>query len=54
MIYRFEDCELNTDIYTFSNAGESQRLEPKVFDLLIYLIEHRDRVVSKDELLEQL
>ncbi|WP_089720889.1 winged helix-turn-helix domain-containing protein [Candidatus Entotheonella palauensis] len=54
MIYRFEDCELNTDVYTFSHAGKPLRLEPKVFDLLVYLIENRDRVVSKDELLERL
>lgn len=54
MIYRFEDCELNTDVYTFSRAGEAQRLEPKVFDLLTYLIQHRDRVIHKDELLAEL
>jgi len=28
-------------------------LEPQVFDLLLYLIEHRDRVVGKDELCEK-
>jgi pimeloyl-ACP methyl ester carboxylesterase/DNA-binding winged helix-turn-helix (wHTH) protein len=27
-------------------------LEPQVFDLLVFLIEHRDRVVSKDDLIE--
>jgi predicted ATPase/DNA-binding winged helix-turn-helix (wHTH) protein len=27
-------------------------VEPQVFDVLVYLIEHRDRVVSKDELFE--
>ena len=27
-------------------------LEPKVFDVLVYLLEHRDRLVTKDELLE--
>jgi DNA-binding winged helix-turn-helix (wHTH) protein len=29
-------------------------LQPRVFDLLCYLIEHRDRVVGKEELLEAL
>lgn len=33
--------------------GQRVDLEPKVYALLIHLIEHRDRVVSKDELLEQ-
>ena len=28
------------------------RVEPQVFDLLVHLIRHRDRVVSKDDLLE--
>ncbi len=54
MIYRFEACELNTDVYTFSHAGKVRQLEPKVFDLLVYLIQHRDRVVPKEELLKQL
>ena len=27
-------------------------LEPKVFDVLLYLLEHRDRIMTKDELLE--
>jgi DNA-binding winged helix-turn-helix (wHTH) protein len=31
-------------------AGEPVPLEPQVFDLLGYLIDHRDRVVTKDEL----
>jgi DNA-binding winged helix-turn-helix (wHTH) protein/ATP/maltotriose-dependent transcriptional regulator MalT len=29
-------------------------LQPLVFDLLVYLVRHRDRVVTKDELLSQL
>src|SRR2546430_5444165 len=32
--------------------GERIALEPQVFDLLVYLVRHRDRVVSKDELLQ--
>lgn len=34
--------------------GQAQVLEPRPFDLLLYLIEHRERVVPKDELLQQL
>jgi TolB-like protein/tetratricopeptide (TPR) repeat protein len=33
-------------------GGELLRLEPQVFDLLAYLVQHRDRVVGKDDLLE--
>src|SRR5262245_10576206 len=33
-------------------AGEIVRIEPQVFDLLVHLIQHRDRVVSKEELID--
>src|SRR5215469_4121661 len=32
-------------------GSESVAVEPQVFDLLIYLVENRDRVVSKDDLI---
>lgn len=34
-----------------SRLGEAVHLEPQVFDLLLHLIENRDRVVSKEDLL---
>jgi DNA-binding winged helix-turn-helix (wHTH) protein/ATP/maltotriose-dependent transcriptional regulator MalT len=34
--------------------GQERPLQPLVFDLLVYLVQHRDRVVSKDELLTKL
>ena len=33
--------------------GQAQALEPLAFDLLAYLLRHRDRDVSKDELLDE-
>jgi DNA-binding winged helix-turn-helix (wHTH) protein/class 3 adenylate cyclase/tetratricopeptide (TPR) repeat protein len=54
MIYRFDDCELDTDLYTFHKGGMSSALESKVFDILLFLIEHRGHVVSKQELLAHL
>src|SRR5262249_52362082 len=53
MIYRFADCTLDTQLYTLQRAGQTTRLAPKVFEVLCYLIAHRDRVVSKQELCEQ-
>lgn len=53
MIYRFADCALDTQLHSLHRAGQSIRLTPKVFEVLCYLIEHRDRVVSKQELCEQ-
>jgi TolB-like protein/cytochrome c-type biogenesis protein CcmH/NrfG len=36
-----------------SYAGEGVSLEPQVFDLLLYFLENRDRVVGKDELFDK-
>jgi predicted ATPase len=54
MRYRFEGCELDTAVYRLTVAGRTEPVEPQVFDLLAYLIEHRDRVVSKEELLDNI
>ncbi len=50
MIYAFGDCEFHSELYTLTRAGQQIHLRPKVYRTLTYLIEHRDRVVSKDEL----
>jgi DNA-binding winged helix-turn-helix (wHTH) protein/predicted ATPase len=52
MIYRFEDYELDTALFELRHEGQPCKLEPQVFTVLTYLIEHRDRVVTKDELLD--
>ena len=52
MIYQFLDFELDAGIQELRNAGEPTAIEPQVFDLLLYLIENRDRLVSHDQLLE--
>lgn len=49
-IYRFGDCELNLHRRELRRGGEFIDLQPKAFDLLAYLIAHRDRAVDKDEL----
>lgn len=53
MEYHFADCVLDTQLRTLHRRGQRLRLTPKVFAVLLYLIEHRDRVVSKQELCEQ-
>jgi DNA-binding winged helix-turn-helix (wHTH) protein len=52
MRYVFGDYTLNTECYELRHAGVRIPLRPKVFQLLAYLIIHRDRVVLKDELVE--
>src|SRR5262245_26061598 len=53
MNYIFGDCELDTSLYTLQRAGQGIRLRPKVFRVCLYLLEHRDRVVSREELCTQ-
>ena len=51
MLYLFEDFALDTHRRELHRGSDLVSLEPKVFDLLAYLIEHRERVVSKDDLI---
>ncbi len=51
MLYFFEAYALDTDRRELKRGTELIALEPQVFDLLVYLIENRDRVVSKDDLI---
>ena len=51
MRYRFEDYALDTALRELRRQDRVVTVEPQVFDLLAYLVRHRDRVVSKDDLL---
>lgn len=51
MRYLFENCALDMARRELNRGGAPVSIEPQVFDLLAYLIRHRDRVVSKDDLL---
>lgn len=51
-VFRFENYVLNTGTFELSQDGERISVEPQVFDVLTYLVEHRDRVVPKHELLD--
>lgn len=52
MIYRFDRFSLDTALRELRDGGATVPLEPQVFDLLHFLIAARDRVVSKDEMLD--
>ena len=54
LIYQFNQFSLDTAQYRLTKAGDSVAVEPLVFDLLVYLLENRERVVSRDELLNTL
>ena len=52
MIFSFGAFELDTDVFELRRAGVPVAMEPQVFSVLAYLVEHRDRVVTKNELLD--
>ena len=54
MIYRFDAFELDMAQFELRKDAEPCSLEPQVFALLAYLIEHRERLVPKDEIFEKL
>ena len=49
-VLRFNDCEFDPDRRELRRNGEVVPLEPRVFALLLYLIEQRHRAVDKDEI----
>src|ERR1700693_3926992 len=52
MQFLFKDHVLDVDRRELRRGAELIALEPQVFDLLVYLVRNRDRVVSMDALLE--
>ena len=44
--------ELDPDVYELRRDGAVVPLEPQAFDVLLHLVAHRDRVVSKEELMD--
>jgi DNA-binding winged helix-turn-helix (wHTH) protein/tetratricopeptide (TPR) repeat protein len=53
MQYQIADFLIDTARFRISSGGAPIPAEPKVFDLLVYLIEHRDRVVTREELFRE-
>lgn len=51
-IYRVGSATVDTASRQIKFDGQVADVQPKVFDLIVYLIRHRDRVVSKDELFD--
>lgn len=53
MKYQIAEYVIDTARYRISSADAVLPAEPKVFDLLVYLIRHRDRVLSREELFRE-
>jgi len=51
VLFLFANHVLDTDRRELHRGSQPIAVEPQVFDLLVYLVENRDRVVSKDDLI---
>ena len=49
---QFDDLEIDAERYELRKGGAPVAVEPKVFDLIRFLAENANRLVSKDELIE--
>lgn len=54
MLLTFRGYELDTKLFALRCEGQPCQIEPQVFNLLLYLVQHRDRIVTHHELLEAL
>src|SRR5215468_6761543 len=52
--YCFGEFEIDVARHELRRACAIVHIEPQVFDLLVYLIRHRDRIVGKDELIDSI
>jgi len=50
-VFTFDDCSIDCDRRELRRGADLIGVEPQVFDVLVYLIRNRDRVVSRDDLL---
>ena len=51
MIYRVGNFEIHPNTRTIYDQDRQLHVQPKPFDIILYLIENRERMVSKDELI---
>jgi pimeloyl-ACP methyl ester carboxylesterase/DNA-binding winged helix-turn-helix (wHTH) protein len=51
--FRFDGCEVDLQRFELRRDGAAVAVEPQVFDVLVHLLRHRDRVVTKEELLDE-
>lgn len=51
-IYQFDDVRVDLEKFDLIKADSRVHLEPKAFQVLVFLIEHRGRLVEKRELLD--
>ena len=52
MRFRFRDCVVDKQRFELLRSGEPVEVQPKVLSLLIFLLENRERALTKDEILD--
>jgi TolB-like protein len=52
MRFVFGDCTLDAIKRELWRGGQAVHVEPQVFDLLLHLVRNRDKVISKEDMLE--
>ena len=53
MNFRFADFEIDVARQELRRGDAIVRIEPQVFDVLLHLVRNRDRIVRKDELIDE-
>jgi len=51
--FRFDEFEIDLGQQELRRSGQVVRIEPQVFELLVYLVRNSNRIVSKEELIEE-
>ncbi|MBL4630444.1 MAG: winged helix-turn-helix domain-containing protein [Paraglaciecola sp.] len=54
MIYKFDQFELDTERFLLRVNGIEKSVEPQVFNLIVFLIENKDKVVTRDSILDNI
>lgn len=53
-VYKFDDVEINCREFRVLKSGRTQKITPRAFEVLIFLIERQNSLVSKQELFEEI
>lgn len=54
MLYRFDSFEVDSEKFELRKDGVVQHVEPLVFDLIHYLVQNPDRVLTRDEIIDEI
>src|SRR5688572_15631394 len=52
MLFRFEGFDLDDEVFSLRRGNVDVSIRPQALDVLIFLVKHRERVVTKRELLD--